>query len=71
MSNRKEAPLSCCGFKNSGLEVSLTSSKLSGELCRKPARRVLVKIGGLEIAVPICLECEKLIKGETDEKQKT
>ena len=69
MSNRrKEAPLPCCGFRNSGLQVSLTTSKLSGELCKKPATRMLVKVGGLELAVPICEECAKLvaIKKETE-----
>ena len=72
MSNRqKEAPLPCCGFRNSGLRMDLTTSKLSGELCRKPSRRSLVTIGGLELAVPICEECQKLvaIKKEKNEHE--
>lgn len=64
MSRQKEAPLPCCGFKNTGLAIGLNTSQLSGELCRKPARRLVVKVGGLEIAVPICAECEKIVKGE-------
>jgi len=69
MSNRqKEAPLPCCGFRNSGLHMGLTTSQLSGELCKKPAKRMLVKVGGLELAVPICEDCAKLvaIKKETE-----
>ena len=74
MSNRqKEAPLPCCGFRNSGLRMDLTTSKLSGELCKKPAKRILVKVGGLELAVPICEECAKLvaIKKETSDASKS
>ena len=69
MGNRqKEAPLSCCGFRNSGLHMDLTTSQLSGELCKKPSKRMLVTVGGLELAVPICEECAKLvaIKKETE-----
>ena len=66
---QKEAPLPCCGFRNSGLRMDLTTSKLSGELCKKPAKRMLVTVGGLELAVPICEECAKLvaIKKETSD----